>query len=68
MFLPVSFGNIMEQEFSLLLRKMRFAIPQPLHTDCPAVTLNSRIRTLMSTGSSLPVPFEQVKDWMPASG
>jgi MoaA/NifB/PqqE/SkfB family radical SAM enzyme len=37
-FLPVSFGSIMEEDFIDIFKKMRGAVPAPLHQPCPALT------------------------------
>lgn len=38
-FLPVSFGNIMEEDFLDIFKKIREAVPAPLRQPCPAVIL-----------------------------
>ncbi len=50
-FLPVSFGNIMEEELAPILERMRRAIPGPVKKKCPALLLGNR-RT--------PVAYEQI--------
>lgn len=37
-FLPTSFGNIMEEELPVILKRMREAVPKPIKQPCPAVT------------------------------
>jgi MoaA/NifB/PqqE/SkfB family radical SAM enzyme len=37
-FLPFSFGNIIEEDFWDIFKRMREAVPVPLHQPCPAVT------------------------------
>jgi MoaA/NifB/PqqE/SkfB family radical SAM enzyme len=59
-FLPVSFGNILDEDFSVIFERMRNAIPGPLKKECPAVTLSSEIRNLKEKGYSLPISFEEM--------
>jgi hypothetical protein len=59
-FLPVSFGNIMNEDFSEIFKRMRKAIPRPLHTTCPSIQLSSKIKSKKDNGISLPVPYEEL--------
>jgi MoaA/NifB/PqqE/SkfB family radical SAM enzyme len=63
-FLPVSFGNINNASFSDIYRRMRRAVPRPLHRRCPALELGERVGFSPETGNGLPVPFESVRaEW-----
>ena len=63
-FLPVTFGNILREDFGTIYKRMRKAIPRPLHKDCPSLRLGERLRTLHKAGRSMPVPFQMIKeDW-----
>ncbi len=63
-FLPVSFGNINNASFSDIYRRMRRAVPRPLHRRCPALELGERVGFSPETGNELPVPFESVRaEW-----
>jgi MoaA/NifB/PqqE/SkfB family radical SAM enzyme len=63
-FLPVSFGNIGTEDFLPIYRRMRSAVPAPLHAMCPSVQLAGPIRSIAARGARLPVPFESVeKEW-----
>lgn len=60
-FLPVSFGNIMEESFFNIYKRMRKAIPRPLHKPCPAVYLSEKIKTRINQGMALPVPYASIE-------
>ncbi len=61
-FLPVTFGNIMKEDMSDIFARMRNAIPKPLHTICPSILLNQKIRDMKEYGLSLPIPYEKIKE------
>ena len=60
-FLPVMFGNILDEDFSVILERMKKAIPAPLKKECPAVTLSNEINDLRKKGHSLPISFKEIK-------
>jgi len=60
-FLPVSFGNIMQQDLQIIFQKMREAIPAPMHTICPSLQLSQAIRNKMNGGIAIPVPYSAIK-------
>jgi MoaA/NifB/PqqE/SkfB family radical SAM enzyme len=63
-FLPISFGNIMEEDFSDIFKKMRKAIPHPLHKQCPGVSLDETIKIKKNKGIPLPIPYREMeKEW-----
>lgn len=63
-YLPVSFGNIMEEEFSAIMERMRQAVPFPFKGECPAMCLAEKVEIAKIQGSSYPVPFERIEsDW-----
>lgn len=63
-FLPVSFGNITENDFPYIYKKMRDAIPYSLHKKCPSLYLSESIREEKRQGKSLPIVYEDLKnDW-----
>lgn len=43
-FLPVSFGSIMEESFPRIFKRLRRAVPTPLYAPCPAVSLADTIK------------------------
>ncbi len=61
-FLPVSFGNIMNEDLSVILSRMKKAVPKPLHTTCPSVQLSPKIRSKKESGIMLPVPYEELTE------
>jgi MoaA/NifB/PqqE/SkfB family radical SAM enzyme len=63
-YLPVSFGNILEEDFSAIFKKMRQAVPFPLKKECPTICLAKSIETNRGQSFSSPVPFETIeKAW-----
>jgi MoaA/NifB/PqqE/SkfB family radical SAM enzyme len=63
-FMPVSFGNIMEEDFRSIFERMRKAIPIPIYEECPAITFSHKIREKKNFGSSLPLSFSDIEsDW-----
>jgi len=63
-FLPVTFGNIMEEDFETIYRRMRVAIPHPLHKECPSLQLQATLRHKMETESVMPVPHGMIEtEW-----
>jgi MoaA/NifB/PqqE/SkfB family radical SAM enzyme len=64
-FLPVSFGNILEEDFATIYRRMRELIPRPLHKRCPSIHLSKKIKDYHSDGASLPIPITNVqREWL----
>lgn len=61
-FLPVTFGNILEEDFNGILNKMKTIIPHPLHVTCPSILLSQKIKALKESGNSLPIPFDHLKE------
>lgn len=63
-FLPVTFGNIMEEDFETIYGRMREAIPHPLHAECPSLQLNSTLRAKQAERLDMPVPYAAIKaEW-----
>ena len=63
-FLPVSFGNILEEDFHQIYARMRKAVPAPLHKQCPSLYLEETIKTKESQGAALPIPYKEIeKEW-----
>jgi MoaA/NifB/PqqE/SkfB family radical SAM enzyme len=59
-FLPVSFGNILREDLPSIYKRMRQAIPRPLHTQCPSNVLAKTIRSHKKDFNELPVPYEKL--------
>jgi len=57
-FLPVTFGNIMTEDFTPIYKRMRDAIPRPVHKECPSITLAGAIEQRSRAGSGTPVPYD----------
>lgn len=63
-FLPVTFGTIMDEDFSDIYKRMRKAIPGPLNKQCPANYLAPGIKAKHKKGAGLPIPFNSIKkEW-----
>jgi hypothetical protein len=63
-FLPISFGNILDETFTDIYKRMRAAIPRPLPKECPSLFLADTIRSLKDQGVTLPMPYETLeKEW-----
>jgi MoaA/NifB/PqqE/SkfB family radical SAM enzyme len=59
-FLPVSFGNIMDEDFSEIFKRLKGAVPGPIHAECPSVQLSSKIKSKKESGINLPVSYEEL--------
>ncbi len=63
-FLPVTFGNILKDDFAVIYARMRRAIPRPLHKECPSLAL---AETLLQKGrgpEGFPIPHASIeKEW-----
>jgi len=63
-FLPVTFGNILTEDFPAIYARMRKALPRPLHKECPSISL---AETLLQKGEGpdgFPVPHSRIeKEW-----
>jgi MoaA/NifB/PqqE/SkfB family radical SAM enzyme len=63
-FVPVTFGNIMEEDFTAIYQRMRKACPNPLHKECPSLSLVDKIKEKTNRGIPLPIPYESIReDW-----
>lgn len=63
-YLPVSFGNILKEDFNTIFEKMRQSVPFPLKKECPSVCLAQRLEAIRIKDSSSPVPYERIeRDW-----
>jgi MoaA/NifB/PqqE/SkfB family radical SAM enzyme len=60
-FLPITFGNILREDITAILKRMRLAVPVPLHTACPSIQLNASIRNKLDHGIPVPIPYEGIK-------
>jgi MoaA/NifB/PqqE/SkfB family radical SAM enzyme len=59
-FLPVTFGNIMEEDLSIILDRMKKVVPKPLHITCPSILLNPAIKSKIASGIKPPVPYNEL--------
>jgi MoaA/NifB/PqqE/SkfB family radical SAM enzyme len=59
-FLPVTFGNIMTEDFAPIYKRMRSAIPRPVHKECPSVSLAGTIENCSRAVGGTPVPYERL--------
>ena len=65
-FVPVSFGNISEENFATIFARMRSATPHPLHAGCGSVCMSDAIHAAEQRTGVMPVRYEDVQeewDW-----
>jgi MoaA/NifB/PqqE/SkfB family radical SAM enzyme len=63
-FLPVSFGNIMEESFEAIFARMRKAVQWPLRIKCPSLQLEGVMRRELAQKNGMPIPYESIKaEW-----
>jgi MoaA/NifB/PqqE/SkfB family radical SAM enzyme len=63
-FLPVTFGNILKEDFSSIYRRMREHIPRPIHKECPSISLSKALQARAQELGGWPVPYYAVqKEW-----
>lgn len=61
-FIPVSFGSIMTEDFTSLFKRMQKAIPFPQRNGCASYTLARKFADYQARENTLPVPYEFVKE------
>jgi MoaA/NifB/PqqE/SkfB family radical SAM enzyme len=61
-FLPVSFGNIMEEDFAAIYRRVRNWIPRPVHKECPSISLSEVLQARARALGGWPVPYSAVRN------
>jgi len=61
-FLPVTFGNIREEDFPAIYERMRAAVPRPLHRQCPSLDLMDALPAEFRDGRRLPVPHSLINE------
>jgi MoaA/NifB/PqqE/SkfB family radical SAM enzyme len=63
-FLPVTFGSIMEEDFRSIYRRMREAIPRPIHKECPSISLAQILEARAREHPGWPVPYDAIRhEW-----
>jgi MoaA/NifB/PqqE/SkfB family radical SAM enzyme len=63
-FLPVTFGNILEEDFGSIYRRMREKIPRPIHKECPSISMAPVLRAQARERDGWPVPYGAVRhEW-----
>jgi MoaA/NifB/PqqE/SkfB family radical SAM enzyme len=63
-FMPVTFGNILNEDFDTIYSRMRNDIPKPIHKACPSILMSNILRTKVTEGGKFPIPIEGVKkEW-----
>jgi MoaA/NifB/PqqE/SkfB family radical SAM enzyme len=60
-FLPVTFGSILHEDFPAIHARMRKIVAHPIYRECPSLTLAETLRAQTQAGQCAPVPFEQIK-------
>ena len=64
-FVPVSFGNIQQEDLGTIVSRMRAAVPRPLPIACPSILLSPVVHELNGDHIHQTVPFESVRDVWP---
>jgi MoaA/NifB/PqqE/SkfB family radical SAM enzyme len=59
-FLPISFGNILEEDFETIFERMRRATPDRTHKGCLSNIMTPALRKLMEQRERVPIPVERV--------
>jgi MoaA/NifB/PqqE/SkfB family radical SAM enzyme len=63
-FLPVTFGNILEEDFGSIYQRMREAIPRPIHKECPSISLAQVLGAKSKEPPGWPVPYNSIRaEW-----
>jgi MoaA/NifB/PqqE/SkfB family radical SAM enzyme len=63
-FVPISFGNILDEDFIVIFDKMRKSFSSPLYKGCPSLYLVDKIKAKHNQGIELPIPFEAMEsEW-----
>ena len=58
------FGNILEEDFPDIFKRMRTAIPHPLHKQCPGIDFCENTKNDVNSGMSAPISFKKIeKEW-----
>lgn len=61
-FLPVTFGNILNGNLSDILTEMRMTFPRPMKTVCPSVLLGEAIKIKRETSGDIVVPYSELAE------
>ena len=63
-FMPVTFGNLLNENFDTIYSRMREGIPKPIHKTCPSLLMSDTIRAKAKGGEKLPIHFSAIKkEW-----
>jgi MoaA/NifB/PqqE/SkfB family radical SAM enzyme len=60
-FLPVSFGNIMKDDLSVIFAKMRSTVTKPVKSVCPSVLLGQAIKSRREHSGDVIVHLEEIE-------
>lgn len=61
-FMPVSFGNVLNEDFDKIYSRMRKNIPNPIHKTCPSLLISDTLAIKRREGENFPIPFETVRE------
>jgi MoaA/NifB/PqqE/SkfB family radical SAM enzyme len=62
LFLPVSFGNVLSEDFSAIYARMRAEIPRPLHRPCPSFELAATVGFDPRGRGGLPIAHASIQE------
>lgn len=57
-FLPITFGNILEDDFETIFKRMRAATPDKTMSGCISNQLTPQLLKLYEQGHEIPIPYE----------
>lgn len=60
-FLPVTFGNILEEDFPAIYARMRKVVSRPVYGECPSLLLAETLREQAQAGHRPPIRYELIR-------
>lgn len=61
-FMKVSFGNILNEDFDIIFKRMRAAVPFPFHGECPSLLISDLIKSKKEELNTLPIPYFYISE------
>jgi len=60
--MKVSFGNILNEDFEIIFKRMRAAVPFPFHGECPSLLTSDLIKRKKDELNTLPIPYFYISE------
>jgi MoaA/NifB/PqqE/SkfB family radical SAM enzyme len=60
-FVPVSFGNILKEDFGVIYKRMRSVVSRPIRTQCPAGLLRETLAQHRKEANTSAVPYGAIR-------